>query len=225
MRMSFVTSHKLAIDALPSAVKSNVLGWSQKNDMQLSYFDDHDMDKYVWKHCSRPLCKAYGRLVTGAAKSDLFRTLYLFKEGGFWVDMDIANMNVTKECTFPPFMRELSLYKFPGVNRPRFDIIASLPKSRILKEVLDEAVRNVLNNESGKAINVTGPFVLQRVLCRLHDSSLCRAGKLGGSKSKLKPDVYGNFTYSECKWKVLSFSKRREWKRMKIKNWRFFRDG
>lgn len=220
--MNIFTTHKLKFEQLSSLLKNNIHRWSTLNNMQIHYFDDERMNEFMSQHC-RPLeCKAYHELTTGASKSDMFRLLYLIRHGGLWVDMDIEPINVNKNCTYPLFLRDLSLYEFPGVNRPRYDIIAAKPNNTILKATMKNVVRQVLSHATGKAINITGPFVFQRTLCRFHKSYFCRGGRFGGTRSSLRVAVYPYFTYSRCKWSHLSFSKRKEWKSMNIRNWRYF---
>ena len=103
--MYLLTSHKPKFEMLSNNVKDNFLGWSKNNKIMTQYFDDAQMNEYMRQHCSRLEFKAYSHLVTGAAKSDMFRIHYLIKRGGMWVDMDMPHMNLTNACTFPPFLR------------------------------------------------------------------------------------------------------------------------
>ena len=221
--MNIFTTHRISFADLSPSLQKNFRRWSTLNNMQIHYFDDEGMNSFMSRHC-RPLeCKAYNELTTGAAKSDMFRLLYLIRHGGLWVDMDIEPINLSEQCTYPLFLRGLSLYEFFGVNRPRYDIIGSQPNNTILKATMEDVVHQVLSHATDRAINITGPFVFQRTLCRFHASHLCRGGRFGGTRSSLHVTVYPNFTYSRCNWSRLSFSKRREWKTMNIQNWRYFK--
>lgn len=137
------------LTGLAPSVKRNTQKWQNANpdyeyklygNVQcVEYLETHFPDEdYVW---------AFEQLVPGAFKADFFRYALLFNEGGVYLDIDTAPLDVTldemlEKAEYPDFLSVREAFMLPGVWQA---FIACKPGIPFLKVALDQIVSNIKN--------------------------------------------------------------------------------
>ena len=154
------------------------------------YFSDADCEKWMQKNASLEEQNAFHHLGIGAAKGDLFRMLYLYHSGGFWVDADLGAFRIAKHLHAPA---RLQLFDV-GFSNLSYMVVGSTPGHPLIKETIAAILVNISSPRQQKTIDMTGPRVLQRCFYeRYHTNS-----------NKLRYDIYfpnqsQEFAYSPIK--------------------------
>jgi mannosyltransferase OCH1-like enzyme len=178
------------LEELPPGLKANVDAWRSLNNEQhkLKYFHDTELAGYIEENCFHQDClEAFRALTSGAGKADFFRILYLWTEGGTWVDSDLAAINITQACTPLAVSDKMALYDYAPENRPRYTIISAAPKHSIVDVTMKRIINNILTAKAKGTLNqgayvLTGPNNLHRAICQggFVDSRFCKGGSVGG---------------------------------------------
>lgn len=152
--------------------------------------------------------------------------LYLHRRGGLWFDSDMQPLNLSR-CTrydrLAPTV-PLVLFDFPKENAPRGSLIAASPGSPIIERTLRKIAANLRQPKVPRALDATGPRVLQRTLCKFVDIASCKVRGLtrGGLRfGHIYGENRGRFLYTSCDWYEhrLPFHKNTLWKSMGVKHW------
>lgn len=138
---------------------------SMSPEFEYNYVSTEARDDYMRTHGSERVYAAYRRLTDGAAQADLWRLLVLYNEGGVYIDIDATIVKPLREC-----LRSTNDYVFV-MNYGEYSnfFIATVAKSPLFQELLEEVVGNIENydaNEGKSVFDVTGPGALEKVLNR-----------------------------------------------------------
>lgn len=133
------------------------------------FFTDHACLSYMNKYATKETLQAYDMLVPGAFKADIFRLVYLIREGGVYMD-DCFNVN--PECTIKltdilDQRTDMVLVRdLPSSGGGIYQaLIASKPGSPLLAFVLDQIVQDVLAKRAvTECLDLTGPRAFARHL-------------------------------------------------------------
>lgn len=178
---------------------------------ELLYYSDATMRDYVLAKCEAigpPTCRveAFALLQSGAARADFFRMVRLACDGGIWFDADMAPSNMSR-CMRTPSAKQqtrkmpgmpysATFFRFANTVYPRYDLMAANPGHPIIRATLRQICEKVLAlNASGlngtglvrlqpsssRLMGITGPHVLQCVIC---NHSLDTAGRPFVKRSK-----------------------------------------
>lgn len=138
-----------------------------------TFYDDETSRQYIAKHYPSAL-EAFDTLIPGAYKSDLFRIIRLYVEGGVYFD-----------APFSPYDSTLKLDQilqptdtFVSANDRGHGLynafMASIPKHPILKGGIAAILKNVKNKSYGiDVLDVTGPTIFKNVFEQLKLGNCC----------------------------------------------------
>lgn len=138
-----------------------------------TFYDDETSRQYIAKHHPSAL-EAFDTLIPGAYKSDLFRIIRLYVEGGVYFD-----------APFSPYDSTLKLDQllkptdtFVSANDRGHGLynafMASVPKHPILKVGIDSILNNVqMRNYTSDMLGVTGPHLYNVVFSKLQLGACC----------------------------------------------------
>lgn len=123
---------------MPEDVRKNAQHTLSLNDpsMKFQWFGDKSCQKYIKDHYDKELLHMFDTTTTGAYRADICRAAVLYREGGFYLDVDVQmampvfNM-VDDNATFAS--------AYAKENGDIFNaVIAAAPKSEILGETIKE---------------------------------------------------------------------------------------
>jgi len=135
------------------------------------FVSDEECSDYVKIHCPARTFDLYRRLRAGAAKSDLWRLLVLYREGGIYMDID-AHLIYPLDRIITPGTSELFLYH--GNNKATNYFIASEPGNPTLKALINEALKRIEKAKKKTVYHLTGPGLFQSILAkRAHTYRYC----------------------------------------------------
>ena len=117
---------------------------------ELQVFNDREQDRYVELHASELLRRAYNAVLVGAARADIFRYLYLYHEGGIWMD---SKTYIGVELDKLVQRKEIVRIKFHGLyQRETIEqwFLAFPPRHPVLSTTLDLVTENILSGRFGE---------------------------------------------------------------------------
>lgn len=127
---------------LPAQARANILKSLASNPgLQLRYLSDEDCIQYLQEHFDDKLVSHYEHEKTGSMRGDICRAAVLFKEGGFYHDLDLdlevpLHQLVDNSTTF------MSVYELPNDKGGILNaLIATVPDSTIMNNTLVEIRR------------------------------------------------------------------------------------
>jgi mannosyltransferase OCH1-like enzyme len=128
-------------------------------DVEYTFFDNEKRIHYIANYFQNDL-QYYNKLIPGAYRSDFFRALYLYREGGLYLDCKntlYGNIRLLENPTINEmFCRDVG----EGYVCNGFIFIRD-PGNDIIKKYIDEMIENIGNSRYGEnALSVTGPKVL-----------------------------------------------------------------
>lgn len=122
---------------------------------------DEEQKEYVKKFFPGRPFKLFSSLTVGAARSDLWRLLVLYREGGVYIDMD-AHLVWPLDRIISPDMSEVFLRYKSGEATNYF--MASEPENPTIWAMIMEALNRIENLDSNSVYKLTGPDVVHEVL-------------------------------------------------------------
>jgi mannosyltransferase OCH1-like enzyme len=130
-------------------------------DIEYVFFNDQRRREYILEHFSKYL-EYYDVLIPGAYRADLFRALYLYKEGGVYMDCKnilYCNINLL-ETNDEIYCKDIA----PGYVCNGFIFIKNTNNS-VMKRYIDNMISNISNKIYGEnALCITGPKVLGNIV-------------------------------------------------------------
>jgi mannosyltransferase OCH1-like enzyme len=136
--------------------------WKELNpEYQIKYFSDSDVKKFFK---NTPQYKTYSKMKNGVAIADFFRICYINKFGGYWFDLDVQPINLKL-----PKSGDVQLFD-AGFGNISYMFIGGNPNQKLFSEVIEIVEKNINNNIPIKrehVINITGPRVIQNIICGL----------------------------------------------------------
>ena len=148
-------------------IKENIENWISKNpDYLYSYFDELDIVDFIKDHYSERYLNAFYKINPGAGRADFFRYLYLYKKGGFWIDVTAVclkpfNQIVDKEV-------DILLVHDKEVDNI-YNAVMGFPKNHpVMKECVERCLDNIeketFKNKGKYCIyHTTGPELVKEV--------------------------------------------------------------
>jgi hypothetical protein len=125
---------------IPREALDNVKNYKEKNnDFNVQILNDEDINKY--KNEFGELIKLFHLATIAALKSDIIRFIYLYKEGGIWIDM---NTTLLKEDSIKILYDRYKQFDFVISILPQSDnelktsALISKPNSRLAYETIRE---------------------------------------------------------------------------------------
>ena len=149
-----------------------------------NFYDDDESREYIAEHYPTAL-ESFDTLIPGAYRSDLFRIVRLYSEGGVYFD-----------APFNPHSSELVLddvlkpqYDFVSVNDRGYGLfnafIASVPKHPILKHAIETIIDNVSHRKYGaQPLCITGPTIYHKIFENLYGARI-KEGEFDNGRIKM----------------------------------------
>lgn len=157
----------------PNPVQELIINqWKGLNpDFEIKIYTDKDNYEFCQKHFPQ-YTEVYNKIEKNICKIDFIRLLYLYKWGGVYVDSDVLPLKPIE-----PLLKisEVLLFKENEKNNSNFNldkiisnaIIFSTSQNPFIKKLIDEIISkaHIINNhiESTDVLNLTGPFLLNKV--------------------------------------------------------------
>lgn len=131
-------------------------GWEYR------YMSHETREEFIKKHGTPKEIEAYSKLLIGASQADFWRVFVLNKVGGVYMDFE-ANLVWPIEKILKDNPDDLFLSRDHDFTNY---FIASKPNNTILQNMLDDMVKNILNNnpDNYNVYGLTGPGVFNRFL-------------------------------------------------------------
>ena len=137
------------LTGLAASVKRNTKKWQTSNpDYEYRLYGNVQCVEYLETHFpNEDYAWAFDQLIPGAFKADFFRYALLFNEGGVYLDIDTAPLDVTidemlEKTEYPDFLSVREAFMLPGVWQA---FIICKPGIPFLKVALDQIVSNIKN--------------------------------------------------------------------------------
>ena len=137
------------LTGLAASVKRNTKKWQTSNpDYEYRLYGNVQCVEYLETHFhTEDYAWAFDQLIPGAFKADFFRYALLFNEGGVYLDIDTAPLDVTidemlEKAEYPDFLSVREAFMVPGVWQA---FIICKPGIPFLKVALDQIVSNIKN--------------------------------------------------------------------------------
>jgi inositol phosphorylceramide mannosyltransferase catalytic subunit len=143
---------------LPHRVKDYVDEMLSLNpSYEYELYDDEDIFYFIQQHYGKDILSTYEKLNIGAAKSDLWRYLILYKQGGIYLDIDShihKNLDgLIKESDRAIISREGNQDTFV-----QWCLMFS-KEHPILERTIEKCVYNIKNETTENILELTGPQV------------------------------------------------------------------
>jgi len=148
---------------VPSEVLEMMFSWRNDNpDFQYTRFSDGDAEAYIRRGDDLLVYRAWKQARGAAQKADLLRLVWLWREGGVYVDADdrskapIAGLISGSELV-------LWQESFGSIGN---NFIAAAPGHPVIRDALASAVAAIIRGDSESIWFSTGPGLLSRTVAR-----------------------------------------------------------
>lgn len=171
-KIPYVMFQTMKTRNLPFHMYQSVITWINKNpEYDYYFFDDDKCIQFIKDNYPETYLLCFMMLKAGAAKADLFRWLYLNKNGGIYMDIDTICFNSISQF----LKKNIDFISVEGPTikyRINHSFIGSVQNNQIIKKSIKKAISNILilltNKENVKAPhNICGPTVLGKVINKI----------------------------------------------------------
>lgn len=107
-------------------------------DYEYVFYDDDDICEFIKSKFEDDIYNLYLKIIPGAYKSDFFRYLYLYDNGGFYFDCKSASL--TSICNYVDDADEVILCKDRNFKAYYNAIMGVTPRHPFMKRVIDEMI-------------------------------------------------------------------------------------
>jgi len=129
---------------LPEQLRENCLSWQKYNpEYNYKFFDGDDRISYLKLYTDQDTIKAYFSLSQNAFKADLFRSCYLYNEGGVYSDIDFRCSSSLNNIICPSDQIVTGIRN----NQINQGIIITVPKSPILYHLIQTGIKRIFSNK------------------------------------------------------------------------------
>ncbi len=140
-------------------------------EFNFHFYNDAACRKFLSKHFSSDVVKAYDALKPSAYKADLWRLCIIYKYGGIYMDakFKIANPSEFKKCveTTGLYVQDL------GENRVYNGFFCAKAGNAILKKCINDIIHNVTSRYYGNgSLDITGPVLVGRNLLKTNNDEV-----------------------------------------------------
>jgi mannosyltransferase OCH1-like enzyme len=146
------------VKELPDAINQKRNEMMQVNsEYTFELHDKTDRENFIRDNFEEDVYRAFMQLNVGAGKADLWRYCILYKKGGIYIDMDSSILRRLDELIRP---EDVCIITKEG-NKKYFNqwFLIFSQGHPILKEAIDQCVKNILSRSSTDLITLTGPAV------------------------------------------------------------------
>lgn len=152
---------------ITEGIRKNIDNWIDMNPKySYLYFDESDIVNYIKKYYTKRHLKAFYSIEAGAGRADFFRYLYLFNEGGFWIDITIVCMKPLDQIV----SNDTDLFLVYDVEPKNiYNAIMGFPKNHpIMKECIEKCIENIEKKtfkglKNNCIYHTTGPELIGKI--------------------------------------------------------------
>jgi len=138
---------------LTAGVRSNLIHTlSMDPQLRVRWLDDRACLEYLQKHFKQPYVDIFRKERRGSFRGDICRASVLYREGGFYTDLDLQLRTPLTQIADP---KTTFMSCFTADNAILNAIIAAAPRSPVMKETLWE-LRKWYSGEATKAADPNG---------------------------------------------------------------------
>lgn len=125
------------------------------------FFTSEKRREFISSHCPEVL-ESYDSIIPGAFKSDIFRMCFLYIFGGIYIDSSMFCIVpfrefINKDDEFIAAIDDFGTH-ITGRTCLYNAFIACVPKSPIIKKMIDVVVRNIKSRKTSNPLDITGPI-------------------------------------------------------------------
>jgi mannosyltransferase OCH1-like enzyme len=136
---------------------------SNNPDLECHVHNDETAKEFLKEHFGSYVLAAYNGANHPSQKGDIFRLAYLYKMGGYYIDVDDLVFVDLKRC----FAGVGSAYFLESIGHVGNNFLATMSGNRIFEDMLIEASENVSTGAFGGCIwRGTGPGLVSRHVAR-----------------------------------------------------------
>ena len=173
--------------------------WKEKNpDFEIKYFSDDDVDSFFNNHAEK---NSYKKLKNGVAKADFFRICYINKFGGYWFDIDIEPISLSKDN-----LNNIALFDL-GYKNISYMLIGGKKNQVLFNNVISEVskrIKDKFKSAKGTSImDITGPRIIQECIF----SKMNIINKDGCFPGTYEEKLYLQNTNNEFVYKLINITK------------------
>ena len=136
-------------------------------DYNYVIFDEAERLDFIKNNYDERVLNAYNKVKPGAYKADLWRYCYLYKNGGFYMDIKFV-MRKSFNSIINPNIKLLigkAMYDH-GVNQ---GFMACMPNEPLMKNAIDIAIERIEINYYGRSsLDITGPLMFEDVFTKTY---------------------------------------------------------
>jgi hypothetical protein len=173
------------IDVMDETMASAYLEWKAKNtaskneEFRFELWNLENAEAYIQKHFESNVLEAFRRLQPYAYKSDLFRYLVLYNEGGWYVDLKVG-LSSEDKLSLNELLRRVAaelgmepeavgflatgqdmVWNVPGAEGIMNAFLGAKPRTRVLGDTIVRIVDDILSSAKGVTPwSLTGPYAL-----------------------------------------------------------------
>lgn len=134
--------------------------WSALNPtICFKYFSDEDVKNFF---SNSKYYTTFNKMKNGVAIADLFRACYIHKYGGYWFDLDLEPIKLTL-----PNTGNIHLFD-AGFKNISYMFIGASPNQTLFNDIIERVIVNINNNIPNKiqhVMDITGPRIIQQIIC------------------------------------------------------------
>lgn len=168
-KIPYIIVQTMKTNKVPFFMYNSIKTWAEKNpEYDYYFFDDIKCEEFIKDNYEETYLLCWKMLKVGAAKADLFRWLFLKKNGGFYLDID-----TTSKVSISSFINEN--VDFVSVAGPQVKyrinhcFIGSTKENMIINKSIEKAISNILflyKNKKNELLpqDICGPSVLGKTL-------------------------------------------------------------
>ncbi len=123
------------------------------------FMDDDDCKQFINKHFDKEISQIFQTINNGAMKSDLWRYMIIYKNGGIYMDAD-----ATCFLPFDSYIRQQDTFIANQLKQNYYSqwFFGSKKNNPILKDVLDDCIENLKRKRDGSVFHLTGPLIFNK---------------------------------------------------------------
>lgn len=132
-------------------------------------FSDYDMKNFIRNHYSIEFVNQYDNIIPTAFKSDFFRYLYLYKNGGFYIDISVESRINMFDYIREKYGNYENDYDFisatdNGIKDGIWNGIMFSKKGSAIMSLCIQNIMNISKNQSQPCLKYTGPALLGDII-------------------------------------------------------------
>jgi len=146
--------------------------FSSLPDFAVYLFDDNEMERWIHENCSADILNCFYRIHSGAGRADLWRYLIIYKNGGFYLDIDSA---LTSDfCRYITPLDEGIISRESNSGFFLQWAFGFAPRHPVLKRTIEICLECIKNSNTDNPFWSTGPAIFTLAINQVYASCFGR---------------------------------------------------